>query len=191
MPTMSEVEQVFCRSAPWRWWTRSVVLPWALRDVDLRGDVLEIGAGAGSMAAGVLERCPDVRLTLTDVDPAMVAAMGRQIRDRPATAQQADATRLPFPDDSFDYCVSHLMLHHVVGWETALAEVRRVLRPAGRFVGYDLTDTRLARAVHIVDRSPHRLLTPGELRAGLSEAGFDAVRVSPAFAGHVMRFAAG
>jgi ubiquinone/menaquinone biosynthesis C-methylase UbiE len=50
------------------------------------------------------------------------------------------------------------MLHHVIDWPAALDEVARVLRPGGVFVGYDLTNTMLARLIHQADRSPYRLL---------------------------------
>lgn len=73
MPTMSGPEQLFCRSAPWVTWTLKVVLPWALQGVHPEGDVLEIGAGSGSMGAGILDIYPQARLTLTDIDPKMVA----------------------------------------------------------------------------------------------------------------------
>jgi spermidine synthase len=57
MPEMVPLEQRFCRSAPWRWFARHVILPWALQGEPLRGDVLEIGAGSGAMAAELLRRC--------------------------------------------------------------------------------------------------------------------------------------
>lgn len=191
MPVMSGAEQMFCRSTPWRWWTRTVVLPWALQGVQLHGDVLEIGAGAGATATGTVETYPDVRLTLTDIDPKMVAEASKAVGDHPRVlTRQADTTRLPFEDDSFDYCVSYLMLHHVIEWRPALAELRRVLRPGGRLMGYDLTDTRLARTIHIVDKSPHSLIAPGDLEVELVAAGFGGAHVSTSFGGHVMRFEA-
>lgn len=189
MPTMSGPEQLFCRSAPWSAWTRKVVLPWALQGVHPEGDVLEIGAGSGSMAAGILDTHPQARLTLTDIDPKMVGSAHNRFTAQPwVTVQEADATRLPFADASFDHVVSFLMLHHVVQWEQALSEMRRVLRPTGRLIGYDLTATTLARLVHLLDRSPHRLITLKDLEAGIASAGFDRVEVRTDFAGHVMRF---
>lgn len=191
MPSMSGVEQLLCRSAPWRWWTRKVVLPWALQGVQIHGDVLEIGAGSGAMAAGILDTHSGVRLTVTDIEPKMVEATAKLLSHRTGVeVRQADATGLPFPDESFDYCVSNLMLHHVLGWKRALTEVHRILRPGGYLIGYDLTATCLARTIHIVDRSPHRLIAPGELQTELAKAGFDNPHVRAAFAGHVMRFSA-
>jgi ubiquinone/menaquinone biosynthesis C-methylase UbiE len=140
MPVMSRAQQVLCRSAPWRAVAGGIVLPWALQGYEPTGEVLEIGAGSGAMAAEVLRRCPDVRLTATDYDPVMVEAAAERVApfgDR-ARAQQADATALPFGEASFDAVLSWVMLHHTVEWERAVAECVRVLRPGGHLVAYDL-----------------------------------------------------
>jgi hypothetical protein len=63
MPVMSLVEQTFCRSAPWRAFARRAVLPWALSGTPLAGDVLELGAGSGAMAEGMLRSHPRISLT--------------------------------------------------------------------------------------------------------------------------------
>jgi len=62
MPARSAVEQVFCRSAPWRVFTQRLVLPWALDGRELDGDVLEIGGGGGAMAEQLLGRFPGTQL---------------------------------------------------------------------------------------------------------------------------------
>lgn len=66
----------------------------------------------------------------------------------------------------------------------------RVLRPGGTFVGYDLDRTRAAEWIHIVDRSPYRLIKHENLAPALAEAGFDRVRVTRALGGHLTRFVA-
>jgi SAM-dependent methyltransferase len=192
VPVMSAVEQAFCRSAPWRGFARSVVLPWAMRDQELSGDVLEIGGGSGVMAEQMLRRFPDIRLTVVDVDPAMIAMAGRRLAGRrpQATAVVGDVTQLPFDDGSFDVVTSYLMLHHVIDWPAALAEVSRVLRPGGRFLGYDLDDTRLARVVHRVDGSPHRLIGADVLRRGVTDAGLQVTGVQRSLRRQVTRFSA-
>ena len=192
MPVMSRVERAFCRSAPWQSFTGRVVLPWLLGDTELRGQVLEIGSGPGANAQALLERHGSVQLTATDLDPVMVAAARRRLAPygRRVAVAKADATDLPFDDDDFDAAVSLLMLHHVIDWRDALAEVARVLRPGGTVVGYDLMDRLTARIVHLADRSPHRLLAPDDLAHGLAAAGFTAVEVDTAAGGTVARFRA-
>lgn len=192
MPVMSRVEAVFCRSAPWRAFTARVVMPWVLHGQDLTGDVLEIGSGAGANTAVLARTQPAATITATDIDPAMVAATRRRVArfgDR-VTVELADTTAMPFDDHSFDAAFSLLMLHHVLDWETALGELARVLRPGGRLLGYDLTATRVARAIHVADRSPHRLLDPDQLRNGLAAAGFVGVDVTAGLGGLVARFRA-
>lgn len=171
MPAMSALERGFCRSAPWRWFARETVLPWALQGEHLRGEVLEIGGGSGAMAAEMLRKFPDVRLTVTDYDETMLDTAGKRLSefgDR-VTLRQADATQLPFTDESFDAVVSFIMLHHVIDWEAAIAEAIRMLRPSGRLIGYDLLSNRPLHLLHRVERSPHRLMRLDELRAQLRE----------------------
>jgi hypothetical protein len=78
-PTMSYAESAFCRSAPWRVFTRRVVMPWALRGETLRGDALEIGAGSGATAEQLLDLLPQLRLTVSDFDPAMVGGAAERL----------------------------------------------------------------------------------------------------------------
>ena len=192
MPVMSKVEQLWCRSLPWRAFTRRAVFPWALGPAELRGDVLELGSGSGAMAVELLERYPAIRLTATDVDPAMRAAATARL-DRygeRATVREADAVNLPFDDATFDAVVSFIMLHHVIDWERALAEIARVLRPGGVFAGYDLVASGPARLLHRVDRSHSRPATAAGLRAELAKLPFDDVAVTGGLGGLVARFTA-
>jgi ubiquinone/menaquinone biosynthesis C-methylase UbiE len=167
-------ERLLCRTAAWGVLVRPLV-PWALSGESLDGEVLEIGGGGGAMAAGVLNRFASVRITIADLDPKMVQATGRRLArfgDR-ARAEVGDATALPFPDARFDSAISFLMLHHVGRWEAAVAEAARVLRPGGRFLGYDLHDTAASRGLHHADGIHDlRSITAPTMRAALHDAGF-------------------
>jgi len=188
MPVMSRVERAFCCGAMWRTTTRAVldILP-----TDRLGEqLLEIGSGGGAIAEGLSSARPGLQITATDLDPVMVDAATRRLKDNPdVVVQSADATSLPFDDGAFDSVVSCLMMHHVIEWEAAVAEIARVLKPGGVFVGYDLTRTPVATAVHRVDRSPFRLLNPDELVAEGQRNGLRIDTNTRVF-GHVMRFSA-
>ena len=156
----------------------------------LGGTVLEIGVGSGSVAQRLLANAPELSWTAIDIDPHMTHAAAARLAGFPnAAVKTADATRLPFSDGSFDSVVSCLMLHHIIDWESAIAEVARVLRPGGIFVGYDLTRTTLASVLHRLDRSPHRLIAPKDFHAECARHGLT-TSLQSQYLGHFMRWSA-
>ena len=192
MPTMSRVEAAFCRSAPWGLFTRRVVLPRALAGIRPSGEVLEVGAGSGAMADALLAAYPDITLTATDYDEAMVDAIRWRL-DRHgsrAKAERADATALHYPDSTFDTVLTFIMLHHTIHWERALSEAVRVLRPGGQLVGYDLLAARPLRLLHRIERAPHRLLDLNDLRDVLDQLPVSDTSIRPGLGSHLVRFAA-
>ncbi|MGW3359913.1 class I SAM-dependent methyltransferase [Streptomyces bungoensis] len=88
--------------------------------------VLDVGTGTGTAALAAGERGAVVRAV--DADPGMVA----EARRRGVAAEVAVLPRLPFADGAFDAVVGNFVLNHVGRPRTALAELRRVLRPGGR-----------------------------------------------------------
>lgn len=128
------------------------------------------------MARAIIDRFPVSRMTVTDVDPAMVEMASRSLHAEPRLrVELADATTLPFEDDSFDFVVSFIMLHHVVDWERALHEAVRVLKPGGRLVGYDLVSTRSFEWLHRAEGQPVRLMAIDDVRALFRAAPVEAV----------------
>ncbi len=99
-----------------------------------RGRVLELGAGTGLN----LELYPlDVSdLTLTEPDPHMVKQLRKRVSELGSSAQvvEAPGEMLPFDDGSFDTVVVTLVLCTVPDPAATLAEIRRVLKPDGRFL---------------------------------------------------------
>ena len=100
-----------------------------------QGRVLEIGMGTGRN----LPFYDRQRITqLVGVDPAL--QMHRLAQRRSARAGLAvelvglSAERLPLPDDSFDTVVCTYTLCSIPDAVAALREVRRVLKPGGRFL---------------------------------------------------------
>jgi ubiquinone/menaquinone biosynthesis C-methylase UbiE len=91
--------------------------------------LLDIACGQGffleaAEAAGTL--------TCYGIDFSSVALDFARKRLQRTELKQCSAYRLPFDDAFFDYCVNLGSLEHFDAPEKALAELRRVLRPAGK-----------------------------------------------------------
>ncbi len=95
----------------------------------LDGDVLEIGAGTG---ASLPHYPAAARVTLLEPSAPMRQRLAPRAGDRPVVSGAAEA--LPFEDARFDAVVATLVLCSVRDVPGSLAEIRRVLRPGGRFV---------------------------------------------------------
>lgn len=94
--------------------------------------VLELGCGTGSMWKNVVLP-EDCQLTLTDLSAGMLETAKTNTAHLHARYAQCDAMSLPWQDDTFDVVIANMMLYHVPNIDRALAEVRRVLKPGGRF----------------------------------------------------------
>jgi ubiquinone/menaquinone biosynthesis C-methylase UbiE len=99
------------------------------------GQVLEIGAGTG--ACFPYYRAAE-RVIATEPDPFMLPRARKRARELRLEVElvQSAAEALPFADASFDTAVCALVLCTVVDPARALAEIKRVLKPAGtlRFI---------------------------------------------------------
>lgn len=99
--------------------------------VPVEARILEIGCGAGSLWLENRSRIPaGWEITLSDLSAGMLAQARRNLDISQVTA--LDAQALPFPDRRFDTVIANHMLYHVPDRPKALAEIRRVLKPAGR-----------------------------------------------------------
>ena len=65
------------------------------------------------------------------------------------TLQKADVTALPLPDNSFDLATVAFGIRNVSDIPAALSEVRRVLRPGGRFVILEFSMPRSAATLWV------------------------------------------
>jgi ubiquinone/menaquinone biosynthesis C-methylase UbiE len=99
---------------------------------DLHGTVVELGAGTG---ANFSHYPATSHVLASDRDELMLTRAKGRAADTAATVSLSvtDVMRLPFPDASVDAVVIALMLCSVPDQQRALAEVRRVLKPGGRF----------------------------------------------------------
>ena len=111
-----------------------------LREHGLRDDceLLEVGCGPGFVTAQLLRDLPSAVITALDVDEAMLqhahSHVGQTSRVQFLLAPAA-ATGLE--GGSFDVVLARFVLQHIPGVPEILAELRRVLRPAGRLIVED------------------------------------------------------
>jgi ubiquinone/menaquinone biosynthesis C-methylase UbiE len=148
---------------------------------DLRGEVVEIGAGTG---ANLEAYGPGVtRLTLLEPSEPMARRLrehlGRARPDAEIEVLSAPAEALPLPDASVDAVVSTLVLCTVGDLDRTLSEIERVLRPGGRLLLLEhvVGDGGTATLQRVL-RRPWRVVGQGcnldrDPRAALAERGWD------------------
>jgi SAM-dependent methyltransferase len=135
---MNEAHE-YCGSDEWRQLIREVIIPWALGEVDLSDDVLEVGPGYGATTDVFGASVP--RLTSVEIDDELAAMLRERFAGMPSIEiVHGDATRLAFVDGRFNGAACFTMLHHVPTVELQdrlFAEVARVLRPGAALVASD------------------------------------------------------
>jgi SAM-dependent methyltransferase len=90
--------------------------------------ILDLGCGDGQLTQRIA--ATGAVVSAIDASAEMVAAA----RARGIAADQGPAEALPYPDGSFDAVFSNAVLHWVRGQDEMMQQVKRVLRPGGRFV---------------------------------------------------------
>jgi arsenite methyltransferase len=152
------------------------------------GHVIDIGAGSGRAAVGVLLAKPGVKVTGVDIYTGyygiddntpqrfMLNARTAGVADR-ADVRVGDARKLPFEAATYDAAISLAAIDHVPRADIpkALAEAARVLKPGGQFLLMIVNVDAWARfaSPHAVGHHPSA--NANRWRAMLVSAGFDVV----------------
>lgn len=108
-------------------------------DDDKQANLLDIGCGAGHASFTAAPRV--AKVTAYDLSEGMVAVVAQEAEKRGLsniTCTQGPAEVLPFTDNSFDIVISRYSAHHWHDIQAALMEIRRVLKPGGRFIMMDI-----------------------------------------------------
>ena len=173
---MNVFHRWYCKSKGWARVMQQSVLPWALGDVDLGDNVLEIGPGPGVTTDWLRARVPHV--TAVEIDHKLAQSLRKRLEGTNVTVLEGDATAMQFGDNTFSAAVCFTMLHHVPSAELQdrlLGEACRVLRPGGVFTGSDSTPTLMWNIYHVFDtRTP---VDPDAFGSRLERAGFTEVKV--------------
>ncbi|HKW59576.1 MAG TPA: class I SAM-dependent methyltransferase [Candidatus Dormibacteraeota bacterium] len=117
---------------PRPWYMNGLKLRYLLEDlVPVRGRVLDVGCGGGSVAKAVKRERPDLEVNACDVSRSALAAGSGSPEG--VDFRLATAERLPYADGELDFVWMFDVLEHVDNPEAVLREVARVLKPGGGF----------------------------------------------------------
>lgn len=133
--------------------------------------ILELGCGPGYLWLKNLRRAPDHwQVTLSDRSPGMLAEAQRNLAGskRRFHFAIADAQSIPWADGSFDVVIANHLLYHLTDRTSAVAEIRRVLRPDGRFYASTTGRTHLRELYELIDRSVGQPIRGQDSTAGFS-----------------------
>ncbi len=135
----------------------------AIRLMGLRSGehVLEVGVGTGQS----LPLYPrDVRITGVDLSPHMLEKARQRVRrhglENVEGLLEMDATKLNFPDNSFDVVIAMYIISVVDDPDRVVEEMRRVCRPGGRIVivNHFHSPSVWMKLWHILVRPIHRVV---------------------------------
>ncbi len=113
--------------------------PWIYEQCCITEDmnVLEVGCGNGALWTENLSRLPrNAHITLSDISEGMLRDARRNIgpQDSRFSFRAFDCARIPFPDQSFDLVIANHVLFYCKDLLHSCREIRRVLKPGGRFL---------------------------------------------------------
>ena len=124
--------------------------------------LVDLAGGTGDIAFRVHRRAPGARITVSDINPDMLAVGRDRALDRGIAAGidwvTADAEALPFADRSADAVTIAFGLRNVTRRERALAEARRILRPGGRFLCLEFSHVAVPLLGRLYDRYSFRVV---------------------------------
>ena len=147
----------FLASPMWAEMLKTDLLPWVDSVGDLGDNVIEIGPGPGLTTDLVRPRVSS--LTAIELDDDLAEALRVRMAGTNVNVLHADATSTGLPAGEFSTVLCFSMLHHMTSpplQDKLFAEVGRLLRPGGMFVGVDALDSTAGNVTLPGRSSPNR-----------------------------------
>lgn len=139
--------------------------------------ILDVGCGFGHSFHELAQRFDPQLIVGMDADPHLHLRAGPQAQacSRKVDLHAGNASKMPWPDGSFDMVYCHQTLHHIVAQEEAMAEFFRVLKPSGVLLLAESTRKYIhSMPIRLLFRHPMDVQrTAPEYVSMVRQAGFD------------------
>ena len=144
-------------------------------DLPPRADILELGCGPAYLWHEMIDRVQaEWTVSLSDLSIGMIGLAQKNLnglnqpalplrfalethvrhalRQVPFRFEVIDAQSIPFADAQFDAVIADHMLYHLSDRKSALAEIRRILKPEGFFFAATVGETHIKEIPQLVQR---------------------------------------
>lgn len=135
-----------------------------LKKHDPAGTLADVGCGPGYLLRVLAQNYPHLHLIGVDISSHIIEKAKRNLAHyRNIGFKVAGSHGLPFADNSLDFVVSTLSLHHWSKPRQAIEEFHRVLKPGGGVLIFDVRRNPPVLA-HFLVRIITAVVVPGPLR---------------------------
>jgi tRNA (cmo5U34)-methyltransferase len=127
--------------------------------------VLDVGCGAGNYTLKLLERLPNLDVTLIDLSRPMLHRATERIQQATSgriTTIQGDIREVDLSEGAFDIVLAAAVLHHLrtdQEWWNVFASFHRSLRPGGSVWVFDLVESSIPAVQELMQQQYGDYLT--------------------------------
>lgn len=112
-----------------------------LKDFNPKGTLVDIGCGSGNLIIQIAKSFPDLNLIGIDISSDILEFAKKQALDRDLGKRIefkiGNVEKIPFSNESIDFIISTLSLHHWVNPVKVFNEIHRVLKRDGTLLIFD------------------------------------------------------
>jgi ubiquinone/menaquinone biosynthesis C-methylase UbiE len=138
-----------------------------LKSRGVRGALMDAGCGPGYIDFALAKNFPDLKITGIDSSRSAILVAQKKLTrldlDGRLSFREDDIQNLSIKDNSLDFVISSLSLHHWTDPGKALKEIYRVLKPQGQLLIFDLRRDE-PRLVYYTGQVIERLFSPDAIR---------------------------
>lgn len=141
--------------------------PWIYEQCRIQKEqrILELGCGNGALWTENRDLLPEhIEIILSDISEGMLRDARRNIgqEDPRFSFEVFDCAHIPYPDASFDLVIANHVLFYCENLEQTLPEIRRVLKPGGRFLCSTYGKKHMREISELVQQFDNRIVLSAE-----------------------------